>query len=91
MRKAAHLFVEGRVQGVCYRMYASDEATRLGLTGWVRNLRDGAVEIVAEGEEEALTEFLEWCRRGPPYACVMRVREEYSDATDEFDSFRIGY
>jgi len=72
-------------------MYASDEAARLGLTGWVRNLRDGVVEIVAEGEEDALAEFLEWCRCGSPYARVVRVREEYSDATDKFDSFRIAY
>jgi acylphosphatase len=89
MRRRGHFVIAGRVQGVGYRMYAREEADRLELTGWVRNCPDGTVEIEAEGEEEALEEFLRWCRRGPSHAYVTRISETYSDPTDEFDSFRI--
>ena len=87
--KRAHFTVLGRVQGVCYRMCARDEAARLGLTGWVRNQRDGSVEIVAEGNDAALREFLAWCRHGPPHARVADLIEDYSPASGEFDEFRV--
>ena len=91
MKKRGHWIVEGRVQGVCYRMLAQEEAERLSLTGFVRNRRDGAVEVVAEGEEQVLVCFLEWCRRGPPYATVTDVKVEYSEPTNEFDTFSVAY
>ena len=91
MKKRAHFIIAGRVQGVCYRIYACDEAERFGIKGWVRNMANDTVEIIAEGEEVALTEFLNWCRCGPSYAQVSGITEEYSDATGEFDSFRINY
>jgi acylphosphatase len=91
MKKRAHFIIEGRVQGVCYRMFARGEASRLGIDGWVRNCSDGSVEIVAEGEEDAIAGFLAWCREGPPHACVTRVIDEYSDATGEFQGFGITY
>jgi acylphosphatase len=91
MRRRAHVFVSGRVQGVCYRMYACEEAERLGITGWVRNLHDGKVEIVAEGEEASLDKFVEWCRLGSPHARVTDVRTEYSESTGEFDEFGTSY
>lgn len=91
MIRRAHFIVHGRVQGVCYRMRASDEALRLGLTGWVRNRRDGTVEIVAEGDDKALSEFLAWCRQGPPHARVTDVDAEHSAATGEFGGFVIAY
>jgi acylphosphatase len=65
-----HLVVSGRVQGVAFRAYTVDEARRLGLAGWVRNLPDGRVEAEAEGEREALEALVRWCRRGPPAARV---------------------
>lgn len=86
-----HIVVKGRVQGVCYRMYTCEEARRLGLAGLVRNLRDGSVEVIAEGEAGALHELVDWCRRGPSYAMVTKMTDEYSDATGEFDSFTIAY
>lgn len=89
MTKRARFLVEGYVQGVCFRMYTRDEAGRLGLTGWVRNMDDGRVEVLAEGENAALTRLLAWCRHGPPSAEVTGVSEEYSDATGEFDGFTI--
>lgn len=70
-------------------MCAREEAARLDLAGWVRNLLNGAVEVVAEGDRDNVDKFLAWCRRGPSYARVMSVKEEYSDATGEFDSFEI--
>jgi len=91
MMKRAHFVVSGRVQGVCYRMCAADEATRLGLTGWVRNRHDGSVEIMTEGDDTALSEFLAWCRQGPPHARVTEVDADYSAATGEFGEFTITY
>jgi len=64
--KRVHAFLRGRVQGVWFRASTREEALRLGLAGWVRNLPDGRVEFVAEGDEAALDELLAWCRRGGP-------------------------
>ena len=66
----ARLTISGRVQGVGYRDWALDAARRLGLTGWVRNRRDGAVEALIVGEEDAVGQMIEACRRGPPLARV---------------------
>lgn len=62
--------VSGRVQGVFYRASARDEARRLALTGWIRNLDDGRVEVVAAGTGDALRQFAEWLAAGPPAARV---------------------
>ena len=67
------LKISGRVQGVLYRRHAEREALRLGLGGFVRNLPDGSVECVVEGEQEALEAFLAWARRGPALARVDAV------------------
>ena len=86
-----HIYVSGYVQGVFYRANAKRVAESLLLTGWVRNLRDGRVEIVVEGEEENLAKFVEWCKRGPVGAEVESVdvmREEYKG---EFKGFEIRY
>jgi acylphosphatase len=91
MKKRLHLDIRGRVQGVCYRMYAQEEAARLGVTGWIRNGHDGSVEAVAEGDEAKLKEFEKWCRRGPPAARVTDVEAAYSDVAGEFNTFSITY
>jgi acylphosphatase len=72
-------------------MCAQDVAESLGLTGWVRNRPDGTVELVAEGEDCALSSLLTWCRRGPNRAEVSDVEVAYSDPTNEFDAFCIGF
>jgi acylphosphatase len=67
------IVARGRVQGVWYRESCRREAERLGVAGWARNLDDGSVEVVAEGEPPALDALVAWCREGPPRALVSRV------------------
>jgi len=85
----AKFVVRGLVQGVCFRWFVCDEARRHGFTGWVRNCRDGTVELVAEGEEGALHTLLASCRQGPRSARVSGVDVQYEAATGEFDGFQI--
>jgi acylphosphatase len=77
-RARVHLLVSGRVQGVAFRAYTVDEARRLGVAGWVRNLPDGRVEVEAEGERPALLELVRFCERGPPAARVEDVRADWA-------------
>ncbi len=67
------LRIRGRVQGVSFRWYASEEAERLRVRGWVRNRVDGVVEALAEGPSDAVSAFVAWCRHGPPAARVESV------------------
>jgi acylphosphatase len=73
------ILVHGRVQGVWFRGWTVDAARALGVDGWVRNRRDGSVEILASGEEEALAALIERCRHGPSAARVDRVQIEETD------------
>lgn len=84
-----HLMVEGHVQGVSYRAYTERQASELGLQGYVRNLPDGRVEVVAEGPAKALDELEEWCWQGPPAAKVSAVRTETHPASGGFSGFVI--
>ena len=85
----AHLFVTGRVQGVWYRASPRDKACSLGLVGWVRNLSDGRVEIVAEGSRENLDALLRWAHEGPPSAQVADVAVSWAEASAEFADFEV--
>jgi acylphosphatase len=87
--KQVHLFVRGRVQGVFFRASTQREARRLGLTGWVKNRPDGAVEVLAEGEEEELKELIGWANRGPSAARVERVDVRWRSFVGDFSDFRI--
>ena len=71
--KTLHAVVRGRVQGVFFRVSTRDEARRLGISGWVRNLPDGTVEVYAGGTESNLMTLLEWLHSGPPGAKVTEV------------------
>ena len=73
MKTTVHYLVSGRVQGVYYRASAQREAQRLGLTGWVRNLPDGRVELMASGPSGAMEELRQWLHNGPPRAVVSEV------------------
>ncbi len=77
------------MQGVGFRYFASREALRLGLTGWVRNLDSGEVEVWAEGEPDALADFREWLSEGPPGASVASVSAEKREPTGRFDGFSV--
>jgi len=87
----AHLWIRGHVQGVNYRSSTRQQAMLLGLTGWVKNLRGGQVEVVAEGNEDALKELVSWCRRGPEWATVEEVKVRWEDYTGEFSRFGIAW
>ncbi|MFB6133832.1 MAG: acylphosphatase [Halanaeroarchaeum sp.] len=87
-RVRAHVFVTGRVQGVYYRANTREEARDLGIDGWVRNLDDGRVEAVFEGEESAVESMTEWCEEGSPAASVSDVDVTYEDP-EGLEGFRI--
>lgn len=85
----AHVYVSGDVQGVFFRDTTRRRANSLGVTGWVRNLADGRVEAVFEGEAESVNHMLEFMRIGPPRAQVADVDVEYDDYTGDFDGFTV--
>ncbi len=87
--KRIHLVIRGRVQGVYFRASAAREAKRLGLTGWVKNRPDNAVELVAEGEEDQVKDFLAWAQHGPSTARVDKIDTRWRSYTGEFASFTI--
>lgn len=83
------IVVSGRVQGVFFRGATADQARALGVTGYARNLADGTVEIIAEGQRSALTGLAAWARRGPRSARVEEVVIEWSDLLGEFADFTV--
>jgi acylphosphatase len=86
-----HARVRGRVQGVSFRFYTRDQATALGLTGWVSNCDDGSVEVVAEGPRPALDRLLVWLRHGPPSARVDDLQYDFFASTDTFNQFTVEF
>jgi acylphosphatase len=89
MKARAHILVSGRVQGVFYRDHAHRGARSLGVTGWVRNLDDGNVEVVAEGERENVESLISHLEEGPPMSIVEKVDVDWQDYRGEFHDFRI--
>ena len=87
--KRVHVLVTGRVQGVNFRYYTLLQANRLGVRGWVRNLHDGRVEALFEGEEAAVDDIVTWCHTGPRSARVDRVDALPETYTGEFRGFEI--
>ena len=83
--------VHGRVQGVNFRYYTQLRAQELGVTGYVRNKWDGTVEVVAEGEQEAVEKLLEFIKVGPRAALVQRVDSQWQDPTGQFKHFEVRY
>ena len=91
-RKRIHAIVSGRVQGVCYRAFTRDAARRIGnLSGWVRNLPDGTVELEAEGPPESVDALLERCNEGPPYGRVSRIVVDEQTPLGDTSGFEIRY
>lgn len=89
--KRVHLFVTGVVQGVAFRAWTVRTARARGVTGWVRNLPDGRVEAVAEGEDHAVDAVTAWCGQGPPAATVTKMEAREESYTGDFTDFRILY
>lgn len=89
MKTRVHLFINGIVQGVFFRDSAKQVAQSLGITGFVRNLPDGRVELVAEGEKESVDKLVQWCRKGPPAAVVESVELNPETYKGEFALFDV--
>ena len=85
----AHLIISGKVHGVFYRASCQKVAQELTLTGWVRNLPRGEVEVLAQGEKEKIEKLIEWCKKGPPSANVSGVKLEWGDIVKELLEFEI--
>ncbi len=85
----AHIYVYGRVQGVFYRQTAKEVADKLGVCGWIRNLRDGRVEALVEGPREAVMRMIEWAKQGPPLARVVKVEVFWEEYKGEYVGFEI--
>ena len=89
--KRLNIKVFGKVQGVFFRAFTKEKAELLGISGWVRNLPDGTVQIVAEGPEGKLEEFLGYVKQGPPLAVVTKVETFEEPGDGEFEGFEIRY
>lgn len=89
MSNCIHCRVSGVVQGVFFRASAREQARSLGLVGWVRNLPDGRVEVLACGEESRLEAMLDWLREGPPHANVSGVDFEWQEPDSDYVDFEV--
>jgi acylphosphatase len=89
MEARARILITGLVQGVFFRREITDLARRLGVSGWVKNLPDGKVEALAEGDRARLDELIRFCHVGPRGAVVRKVEVEWMDYSGEFRGFRI--
>ncbi len=85
----AHIYVTGKVQGVYFRQNTKQVASKHGITGWVRNLDDGRVEAIFEGEEMSINKVIEWCHIGPSKAHVDNVDVKFEKYAGEFANFDI--
>lgn len=90
-KRRAHVWITGRVQGVFFRAYTRDAARMIGVTGWVRNLPDGSVEAVFEGESGKVEKMIEWCREGSPMSRIEKVEILEEVYTGDFDRLAITY
>lgn len=89
--KRVSILVAGMVQGVCFRAYTCEMAKSLNVKGFVRNLPDGRVEILAEGEDSAVDQLILWAGRGPSYANVKDTEVETMEFKGDISGFRISY
>jgi len=87
--KRFHLIISGRVQGVSYRMSAWEKARQLGLSGWVRNLNDGRVEMIIEGDASLLEQMTDWAGQGPRFASVTNVDVSEEKVSGDLEDFEI--
>ncbi|MBI2133990.1 acylphosphatase [Candidatus Woesearchaeota archaeon] len=90
MRKV-HIILSGKVQGVTFREHARKNAEKLGITGFVKNLQDGTVEIIAEGDDDKINIFIRECKRGPLMAFVKKADIREERPTGGFEGFEIRF
>ena len=90
-KKRVHILVSGRVQGVFFRDFTCRKAQSLGLSGWVKNSREGNVEITAEGEKDKLLKLIESVKIGPSSADVQDCKVEWLECFNEFNHFEVIY
>jgi len=86
-----HIVVSGRVQGVFYRSETQEKAQQLGVSGWVKNLSEGRVEAVFEGERDKVEQMVEWAKKGPSGAIVNDLNVVWEEYQGEFSNFEIRY
>ena len=86
-----HIVVKGKVQGVFFRKNAKQKADELNITGWVRNTDEGNVEMLAQGTEDAIKQFIEWCKEGSPKAEVSDVQVNQAWPNPNLKNFSIAY
>jgi acylphosphatase len=91
LKARAHLFIVGRVQGVFFRSQTKNKADINNVKGWIRNLPDGRVEAVLEGEKDAVQKLVEFCKQGPFGARVAKIDTEWEPYSGLFENFRIRY
>ena len=84
-----HIFISGRVQGVGFRHFTRKNAEALGVTGWVKNLPDGRVEAVLQGDEQIVEELIEKCRKGPVASYVKGIEVEKESGDESFNNFSV--
>jgi acylphosphatase len=89
MKIKAHVLISGRVQGVFFRQKTRMHAEQVGVNGWVKNLFDGRVEAMFEGDEAAVKKLVEWCRHGPSRAQVENLEVEWQENKNEFTNFKV--
>jgi acylphosphatase len=89
MNVRAHIFLNGKVQGVFFRDYISREASKRTVTGWVRNMSDGRVEAIFEGKQENVHQLIDLCRNGPPQARVSKIDIYWEQYIGNFINFKI--
>jgi acylphosphatase len=91
MKARAHVFISGLVQGVFFRWETRKNALKNNVKGWVRNLRDGRVEAVFEGEKEDIEKMIKFCEKGPPGAKVEKLEVKWENYKGEYENFEIIY
>jgi len=87
--KRIHILITGKVQGISFRYYTKKKAEELQIKGWVKNLPNGDVEIVVEGNNSNITSFMDWCKTGPSLANVKNIAINEEQPTNEFSTFSI--
>lgn len=90
-KKRVHIYISGMVQGVCFRAYTRDMAYQFKLSGWVKNLHDGRVEAVFEGDKENVDMMIDWCKKGPRGASVSNVEVTEESYSGSFDGFSVEF